>query len=208
MKHGKKQNIRKKPCLFCNWAEDLREAQKFLGKNAGEITVKDMAKFRFQTDRDKNRPWKSQFIKANEYFFAVLSQESKIVGHTLIISRDHFSDITDPKLISQGNQFRIAFFDIMTEMAGKLTRLTNDPIPKVYAMSVCEHWSKKELEAAGKSYDTEHLHFHLLPRINAMRTPYPYYLPESMFVRCDVSQAKDDLARTRERIMGACSTKT
>jgi len=187
------------------WADDLKEAQKSLGKKAEDITVNDIAKYQFPTNKDRNkkRPWKSQFIKANEYFFAILSRDCKVEGHTLTISRTHFSDIADPKLVNQKNKVKIAFFDIMMEMARILANLTKDEqTPKVYAMSICEHWTPEELDEARKDFSTEHLHFHLLPRIKAMRTPYPYYVPESMFMRCDLTQKSNKLRRTRRKILG------
>lgn len=204
MNHGKK-NVYSKPCLFCEWKDDLKEAQKSLGKKAENITVNDMAKYPFPTDdhRNRRRPWKSQFIKANEHFFAVLSRDCKVEGHTLIISRDHFSSIADPKLHNQKNEVKIAFYDIMIEIARNLADFTKDTqTAKVYIMSMCEHWTPEELEKARTDCSTEHLHFHLLPRKKAMRTPYPYYVPESMFVRCDVTQCDDQLERTRQKILG------
>lgn len=204
MKHSKRvTTVNSKPCLFCTWAEDLEEAQKSLRKKAGGITVNDMAT-RFRTT--KNKPWKSQFLEANEHFFAILSKENKVEGHTLIISRKHFWDITDPLLADEKDEVKIAFFDIATEIARKLANLTQDNIaPKVYVMSICEHLTTEELDAARKSHHTEHLHFHLLPRIKAMRTRYPYYVPESMFVRCDGKQSSKELKRIRQKILNSQS---
>ena len=202
MQAREKSNHNKKPCLFCIWAEDLEEAQRYYGKKAKDLTVIDMAKYSFTTT--KNKPWKLQFLKANEHFFAVLSLERKVEGHTLIISREHFRGITDSKLANLKNEVKIAFFNIMTEMVRQLKCITRDKQqPKVYAMSICEHWTPKELSDAGKSYHTEHLHFHLLPRIKAMRTRYPHHIPEAMFERCDRTQSNKELEKVRQKILNS-----
>lgn len=138
---------------------------------------------------------------ANEHFFAVLSRESKVKGHTLVISRRHFSGIADNSLLDEGTEFKAAFFNMMTEIARKLTCLTGDKhFPKVYTMSICEHWTEEELDTAGKSCHTEHLHFHLLPRPKVMRIPYPYH-PESMFMLPDRELSSEELEKTRNTIL-------
>lgn len=170
-----------------------------LRKKAEDISPMEMVTCGFPV---KGRPWKSQFLKANEFFFAVLSNEPKIEGHTLIISMKHFSDIADRSLADQKDDLKIAFFDIMIEMAMKLAKFTGDnKFPKVYAMSMCEHWRPKELDAALIGHITEHFHFHLLPRNKAIRTPYPHYVPEHMFVRCDKEVSYSELEKIRQKIL-------
>ena len=192
------KDIGQKPCLFCEWSVDLQAAQDKLKKKAEVITVDDMAHL-FPAAK---KPWKSQFLMANEHFFAVLCIEPKVEGHTLIISRKHFPSMADPALKQESNEFKLAFLDIMAIVANKLTIVTEDTEnPKVYFMSMCEHWTPKELDIAKSEFHTEQLHFHLLPRHKMSRAPYPHFHPESVFIRCDKKVNPEELEETRKKIL-------
>ena len=111
-----------------------------------DISIVDMAK---NGPEGTDKPWNSQFLAANEYFFAILSRDAKSKGHTLVISRKHFSGIADESLSRQENEYKIAFFDFVTSFAQKTSALTEDlESSKVFAMSVCEHWTDQELDSS------------------------------------------------------------
>lgn len=89
------------------------------------------------------------------------------MGHTLVVSKKHYSDITmlDLKHPSTDKILRAVVY-----WAKRLKKklLTGDKHAKVYIMTICEHWEPSELHPDQKA--TEHLHFHLLPRYKKMRT--------------------------------------
>lgn len=99
-------------------------------------------------------------------YLVVLDQDPKVAGHTLIISTkapDHYRDITElPK-------DEIGILKGVVKWAKKIKNRLNEEfkeekVKKVYVLSMCDHWSEKELREREKEYSTEHLHFHLIPR--------------------------------------------
>jgi diadenosine tetraphosphate (Ap4A) HIT family hydrolase len=55
-------------CLFCKWAKNLTEFRK--------------------------TELKSRWIMQSRHFFVVLDRYPKVTGHTLVISKQHYDDIT------------------------------------------------------------------------------------------------------------------
>ena len=191
--------MNRKPCLFCSWEDDLKRVQSKLKKQAKDISIVDMAE---NCPEGTNKPWKSQFLAANEYFFAILSRDAKTKGHALIISRKHFSGISDETLSQQKNEYKIAFFDFVTNFAQKIAPLTKDlEFPKIFVMSVCEHWADRELDSRGCQYHTEHFHVHLIPRSKELRRSLPEYCPESLFIRPDERVNENELQDLRKKIL-------
>jgi diadenosine tetraphosphate (Ap4A) HIT family hydrolase len=191
--------MNKKPCLFCTWTEDLERVQNQLKKHAEDISIFDVAE---NCPEDTNKPWKTQFLAANEHFFAILSRDAKTKGHTLIISRKHFSGIAAESLSQQQNEYKIDFFNFVTTFAQKIAFLTEDlDFPKVFVMSVCEHWTDEELESRGCKFHTEHFHVHLIPRSKELRGQLPEYCPESLFIRPDKRVKENELKDLRNKIL-------
>lgn len=108
-----------------------------------------------------------RWLDENEDYFVILAKEPKIMGHTLVVSKKHYSDITelDLKHPSTNNILRAV---VCWTKRLKQELLTDDKHAKVYVMTICEHWEQSELHPNQKA--TEHLHFHLLPRYKEMRT--------------------------------------
>jgi diadenosine tetraphosphate (Ap4A) HIT family hydrolase len=94
----------------------------------------------------------------------ILARDPKVVGHTLIVSRTHYRDITDTRL---SRREALEILDAVVFWCRRLKAILKSPkVEKVYVMTMCEYWTPKERE--GKP-PTEHLHFHLLPRYEDMR---------------------------------------
>jgi len=143
----------KLPCLFCKWIE-----------SGYEDVIKE--------NRLLNNPDEDGYL-------VVLDRDPKVTGHTLIISKKtkpHYSDITELKNdVENDNEMRI--FRGVVEWAHKIKDEINkkvdkdfdegeegeEKVKKVYILSMCDHWTKKELRERWQDA-TEHLHFHLVPR--------------------------------------------
>jgi diadenosine tetraphosphate (Ap4A) HIT family hydrolase len=159
-----------------------------------------------QNLEEKQKEWYGyQYLKgsARRHFFAVLDRYPRTEGDTLIISRKnnpHYTDIADPLLVELKPEAREDFFDFLTEIVSALRKMTEDEKhPKVYMMSMCEHWEPKEIKC---NHSTEHLHIHLLPRHKKMRIEYPYFVPEHMFIRCQDQTCKlEELLPTKQKLM-------
>ena len=129
-------------CIFCKIAKDLEK---------------------FKEDEGRSR-----WIMENKYFFVILDKHPKVTGHTLIISKRHADDITklnDDESRSLGH--------ILVKTSKLLQESLN--AGKIYIMTMCEHWEPEEIDPKWKNgkempNTTEHLHFHLLPRYENMRT--------------------------------------
>jgi histidine triad (HIT) family protein len=144
----------------------------------GEMKVKD--EFRWLHD--------------NEDYYAILAKEPKIMGHTLVVSKKHYSDITELDLNnpSTGEILRAVVY-----WAKRLKEvlLSNDKNAKIYLMTICEHWEPSELRAGQKT--TEHLHFHLLPRYKGMRTKE--LAAEKLLGRSEDAEWNSDMFRVLKR---------
>ena len=131
------------PCLFCKWAKEKKpEYQELIDEN-----------------RLLNKP-------DNDGYLVVLDKYPKVAGHTLIISKEHYADIT--KINNDEFNYDI-FFRGVNKWARRIKEELNkefkeEKVKKIYVLSMCDHWSKKELLERGTTYNTEHLHFHLIPR--------------------------------------------
>lgn len=140
-------------CRFCRWMTDPSQIEK---------------------DNVKGR-----LLSKRGHFMVILDSYPKITGHTLVISKKHYKDITavpDSKARSLGYTL------------SKTSKLLKEGLgaEKVYLMSMCEQWEPKEIKPDWKEGDepplhTEHLHFHLLPRYKKMRTKET--AQESVFTR-------------------------
>lgn len=89
------------------------------------------------------------------------------MGHTLMVSKEHYSDITKLNLEDPSTN-KILKAVVYWAKRLKEVLLAEDEHAKVYVMTICEHWDPAELRPGQKT--TEHLHFHLLPRYKEMRT--------------------------------------
>jgi diadenosine tetraphosphate (Ap4A) HIT family hydrolase len=130
-----KQTIRKENhirCRFCEWIEDSQWKKSVEGN--------------------------SRIIDENKYWIACLDKFPKVEGHTLLISKNPYDDISDINRIS--DEEAIAFFTILQRVTQKLKSTLE--VSKVYLMSICEHHRIDEIIYSDKK-TSEHLHFHLLP---------------------------------------------
>lgn len=98
-------------CLFCKWVFDEKERKK------EEYRILDFEP---------------------ENYFAILDREPKAAGHTLIISKKAYDDITDLK---EGEETE--FFDGVIKWSRKIEEKLNPT--KVYVLSMCDHWDVEEL---------------------------------------------------------------
>lgn len=124
--------------------------------------TKDLKSFR------KTEEGRSRWITQNKHFFAILDKYPKLAGHTLVISKRHSKDVTE----LDKNEAR-SLGRILTTTAKLLKNSLG--AGKVYLMTMCEHWEPEEINAKWKKGQqmprtTEHVHFHLLPRYENMRT--------------------------------------
>jgi diadenosine tetraphosphate (Ap4A) HIT family hydrolase len=131
-------------CLCCEWLHNLDKPD----------TDEKSEKYR-KIDLGKEE---------DKVAFAILDKSPKILGHTLVISRKPFHDITD-KIDGIKNEEKVKVFEAAMWLAEKLKKRLR--AEKVYIMTMCEHWEIWETE---KGWTTEHLHFHLVPRYKGMRT--------------------------------------
>jgi diadenosine tetraphosphate (Ap4A) HIT family hydrolase len=133
-----------------------------------------------------------------KYHIAILARAPKITGHTLIISRNHYDDITDTNLPTRE---ALDILNAVVFWCNRLKSILKKPnVEKVYVMTMCERWTRKERK--GKP-STEHLHFHLLPRYEGMRTKE--LAQENLFGRPEDSGWTDDMfevLQTKLRIRG------
>lgn len=135
-------------CIFCKWIKtDYRE-------------VKD-------ENRLLNNP-------DNDGYLVVLDRAPKVDGHTLIISKKHYNDITKLEDEEIENDDKMCIFRGVIKWAHKIKKEINkkfnedfgegeEKVKKVYVLSMCDHWTNDELRKLWQ-YSTEHLHFHLIPR--------------------------------------------
>jgi len=115
--------MRKEKCLFCEWAQLLHRLER------SKVNRKKLKK-------DHENWYRYQYLDKSQSFFAVLDKYPKVIGHTLIISRYHYSDIADPRLSNL--QLTQQDSDLIRRIIGKLKGLTNDKSHgKVYMMSMC-----------------------------------------------------------------------
>lgn len=172
----KEKNGMEKSCCFCRWAELLYKIER------KEIDEKKL--------EGENKKWyQYQYLGRSKNFFAVLDRHPRLTGDTMIISREfnpiHYTDIADPHLIKL--RPTEDDFNFIRRIIEKLKTLTEDrEHGKVYMMSMCEYWEPKDINPNWKEGEeepntTEHLHFHLLPRHEKMRTKE--VAQEHMFTR-------------------------
>lgn len=109
---------------------------------------------------------RSRIIGRGKDWFAVLDQEPKVRGHTLVISRSHGAEHPTDITAIKSEDIRDFFHGLVTISKRLKKNLRLGRFGKVYVMSMCEHWNDDEVD--GKMH-TEHLHFHLLPRYPIMR---------------------------------------
>lgn len=126
---------------------------------------------------------KEQFrwLKETNDYYVVLDRAPKVLGHTLVISKEPLDDITK---IDSNNPSHVEILKAVSEWSQILKTKLN--AEKVYVMTMCDHWEPKEINPYWKEGQehprtTEHLHFHLLPRYKEMRTKE--LAGENMFVR-------------------------
>jgi len=142
----KKKVHEKRNCLFCHWISILYD------KPVREEEKKELENRIVGEDKDKK-------------WFAILARDSKVLGHTLVISRYPFDDFTDKIDGIRGEEPKIALFRGAIEVSEKLKRTLfpcgKEKEGKVYLVTMCDHYEMWET-TGGKT--TEHLHFHLIPR--------------------------------------------
>jgi len=137
-----------KRCRFCEWIEGGKQ-----WKSGEEGTAR--------------------LLYENDNWMACLDQFPKVDGHTLIIFKKPYDDISDVSELS--NEEACDFFYIMRHVTSKLKK--NLKVPKVYVMSICEHYEVDEIKYPDKK-TSEHLHFHLLP---FDKSSCPMISPEVVF---------------------------
>ncbi len=144
MANRAKVNI--KPCRFCDWAENLFNH----GKIHEDLLLKGTKKVRVL---GKGVEW-----------FAVLDKEPRVDGHTLLISRCHYPDLSFMSPQNLGD-----FFEGLVKVVRHMkSQLRLGEYGKIYMMSMSDHWNDDEIRS---DKHTEHLHIHLLPRYPLLRTP-------------------------------------
>jgi len=128
-------------------------------------------------------------LKVNhpEASFALLDKRPKVLGHTLVISRNPFNDFTDT-LTDADEAEKVMMFEDAIELARKLQRVLK--AEKVYIVSMCEDWKMWE---TGDGITTEHFHFHLIPRYPGMRNKRQ--AAEQLLVKDGMLQEKEALEK-------------
>ena len=137
-----------KSCRFCEWIE---------GGIQWKLSEEGVARL-----VDENKNW-----------MACLDRFPKVDGHTLIISKKPYDDISNISELSHEETHD--FFKIMRRVTLKLKK--NLKVPKVYLMSICEHYEIDEISYSDNK-TSEHLHFHLLP---FNKSSSPMINPELVF---------------------------
>ena len=88
--------------------------------------------------------------------FAILDISPKSLGHTLVISKTPYNDITDR--LEEGKDQRVQVLEAAIRTASKLKKALE--ADKIYMMTICHHY---EIWETRDGSTTEHLHFHLVP---------------------------------------------
>lgn len=116
-------------CLFCEWVKKW----------------------------DKKEDYRLIRNENNEDFFAVLANEPKVFGHTLLISKHPYDSLCHKLVDSKDGKKAIL------EFLPVLCRAVKEGLHAevAYVTCMCDHWEKNELQGR---HSTEHLHFHILPR--------------------------------------------
>lgn len=158
-KYEKLEEHRKRNCLFCNLQKQLGGREKYRTLN----------------------------VRHPEVCFALLDKSPKILGHSLVIARTPFDDLTDT-LSDVDESEKTKMFKVTIELARKLKSVLK--AEKVYVMSMCEHW---EMWESSNGLTAEHFHFHLVPRYYGMRNKWQ--AAENLLAREGKEQKKDDLEK-------------
>jgi len=135
-----------------------------------------------------------RWLHDNEDYYVILAKEPKIMGHTLVVSKKHYSDITELDLNNPSTDKILRAVVYWTKRL-KEVLLADDKNAKIYLMTICEHWEPSELRADQKT--TEHLHFHLLPRYKGMRTKE--LAAEKLLGRSEDAEWNPDMFRVLKR---------
>ncbi len=130
-----------------------------------------------------------RLLDDSENYFVILSKVPKVTGHTLVVSKQHFSDITevDERCLADLSAAVARWARILKAKLG---------CEKVYLMSMCDHWDSSELPP-GTIETTEHFHVHLLPRHKEDRS----WRGEVYFLRPERNTPIDELKRVKELLL-------
>ena len=134
----------------------------------------------------------------NSDYYVVLARNPKIMGHVLLISKEHYQDITK---LDMDNPSTVNILKALVKWTKRIRDelLSDDEHGKVYVMTMCEHWEPDEIKLGWKEGDepvstTEHLHFHLLPRYKDMRKKET--AAENLFMRPEDERWFGDMFKT------------
>lgn len=158
-KQERLEEHRKRNCLFCQVQKHLEDKEKYRVLN----------------------------VRGPEVCFALLDKCPKILGHSLVVAKSPFDDLTDA--LSDANESeKMTILKDTIELARKLKRVLK--AEKVYVMSMCEHW---EMWESSSGLTSEHLHFHLVPRYPGMRNKWQ--AAENLLAREGKEQKEEDLEK-------------
>ena len=134
--HSREENIKlhnKRNCLFC------------------------------QPDFEKNESYRNLKVLNSNSCFAILDRNPKSLGHSLVICKTPFDDLTN--IISDVEEReKMKTLEAAIDLATRLEKVLG--AEKTYIMLMCEKWHLWETSSC---ITTEHFHFHLVPRYPGMR---------------------------------------
>lgn len=95
--------------------------------------------------------------KKKKVWFATLSIDQYSEGHTIVVSQEHFDDITDRKILERKNEVA-EFWEGVRQCACRLKEVLG--AERIYVASLCD--------------GIIHLHVHLIPRYDKDKTGFGF----------------------------------
>ena len=123
------------------------------------------------------------------HHYVILDKSPKVKGHTLVISKKHYPDVTRLDAVESRRL-------LAAVIRWSKTLQVKPGCEKVYLMSMCDHWDPSERSLQSPE-TTEHLHMQLFPRYKEDRA----WRGEVYFCRPPRQVTRNELRRTKERLL-------
>jgi len=143
----------------------------------------------------ENESYRILDVKHPEDCFAILDMNPKTLGHSLVIAKSPFNDLTD-SISDASEEEKTKTFESAVDLARRIKNVLG--AEKIYIMLMCERW---EMWETGDYSTTEHFHFHLVPRYPGMR--YKSEAAERLLAREGNAKDKKTIEKIAQLLKGS-----